>query len=76
MYDNKSKELILIDFGLSQKYLTQYKNHIQFRNTQKIVGTPLFASNNALFGKELSWRDDIESLIYIIIFCMKGTLPW
>ena len=81
-------ELVLIDFGLSSKYLSQHMNHIPFRNTKKILGTPLYASNNALLGKgtrksstllyyiEISRRDDIESLVYIMIFCLKGTLPW
>ena len=36
----------------------------------------MYASNNALLGKEISRRDDVESMIYIIIFCFKGTLPW
>lgn len=86
MYNTLKQELTLIDFGLCNKYLTQYLNHIPFRNTKRILGTPLYASNNALLGKgnlsyfdtnsEESRRDDIESLVYILIYCYKGTLPW
>jgi hypothetical protein len=41
-----------------------------------MLGTPMYASNNALMGKELSRRDDIESMLYILIFCLMGNLPW
>jgi serine/threonine protein kinase len=72
MFDFESQQLNLIDFGLSGSYLNQYGVHIPFRSTQTILGTPLFASNNALLGKEISRRDDIESMMYILIFCIKG----
>ncbi len=51
MIDFKDNKIILIDFGLSQKYLSQYMTHIPYRNTKKILGTPLYASSNALLGK-------------------------
>ena len=36
-----------------------------------------FASVNAALGKEASRRDDLESLIYILIyFTSGGELPW
>jgi len=41
-----------------------------------VVGTALFASVNAHLGKDLSRRDDIESLIYTLIYLCAGTLPW
>jgi hypothetical protein len=41
-----------------------------------VVGTALFASMNAHKGMELSRRDDIESLIYTLIYLHVGTLPW
>ena len=78
MFDhyNKEPKVTLIDFGLSAKYLNQHLQHIPFKSTETIVGTPMYASNNALLGKEISRRDDIESMIYILIYCLKGTLPW
>ena len=41
-----------------------------------MVGTALFASINAHKGSELSRRDDIESLVYTLIYLITGTLPW
>jgi serine/threonine protein kinase len=72
MLDYSKQEVNLIDFGLSASYLNQNFVHIPFRSTGTIIGTPLFASNNALMGKEISRRDDIESMVYILIFCIKG----
>jgi hypothetical protein len=41
-----------------------------------VVGTALFASINAHKGKDLSRRDDIESLAYTLLYLCSGTLPW
>ena len=41
-----------------------------------MVGTALFASITAHKGKELSRRDDLESLVYTLLYLLIGTLPW
>ncbi|CAL1702409.1 unnamed protein product [Somion occarium] len=68
----------IIDFGLAKKYRdSRTGDHIPYRQTdQHGVGTSLFASLNAHIGVECSRRDDLESLAYLLIYFMRGTLPW
>jgi len=69
--------LYLIDFGLSKKYIDlKTGEHVKFKNNHKLNGTARFASVHALEGYELSRRDDLESLCYVLIYLLKGTLPW
>ena len=69
--------LYLIDFGLSKKYIdSKTGEHVKFKNNHKLNGTARFASVYALEGYELSRRDDLESLCYVLIYLLKGTLPW
>ena len=73
--NSKSHILFLSDFCSAEKYW-QNNAHIKFSGANKIVGSAKFLSVNALNGYELSRRDDLESIGYIIIYFLKGFLPW
>lgn len=69
--------LYLIDFGLSKKYIDpKTGEHVKYKNNHRLNGTARFASVHALEGYELSRRDDLESLCYVLIYLLKGSLPW
>ena len=75
---NDNEHIIhLVDFGLAKKYIEEYtKFHIPLRQGIKLTGTIRFASCNAMNKKELSRRDDMESIGYLLIYLIKGSLPW
>ena len=62
----------LIDFG----FCTKYRNHFTPTKTSNIIGTPKFASISAHEFNELSRRDDLESVGYILIYLYMGELAW
>jgi len=74
---NDPNILYLIDFGLSKKYRSSVTgNHIKYNKVKKFVGSLRYASVNALKLREQSRRDDLESIGYMLIFLIKGSLPW
>ena len=74
---NDQRIIFVIDFGLSKKYRSDRTgNHIQFCITKKMNGTARYASTNSLRGVEISRRDDLECLAYMIIYFLMKKLPW
>ena len=74
-YDNDPK-LYLIDFGLAKRYKTSNDEHIAYRTDKSLIGTVRYVSINAHDCKELSRRDDIESIGYLILYLIIHKLPW
>lgn len=71
-----NKDIYLIDFGLSKRFINNKGEHIQMKDKQPIVGTLRYISINMHKQLEQSRRDDLESLLYVIIYFILGDLPW
>ena len=72
---NKERIIYLIDFGLSKK-ISKEKIIPTIKADRNIIGTMRYISMNTHQGYEQGKRDDLESLFYIIIYFIKGELPW
>jgi serine/threonine protein kinase len=67
----------LIDYNLSRKFRdTKTLSHIPYRESCSLVGTVRYASISAQLGIEQSRRDDLESLGYLLVYFLRGHLPW
>ena len=69
------KKLYLVDFGTSAIWRIHNK-HVEYERAKKIVGSARYSSITNHNGYIQSRKDDLESLGYVLLYLMNGTVPW
>ena len=73
----KNNSIYLIDFGLSKRFRNpKTGEHIPYKDNKLLTGTARFSSIYTHLGIEQSRRDDLEGMLYTLIYLYKGNLPW
>lgn len=74
--------LYMIDMGLAKRYMKDGTTiidaelHAPYKDGQGPRGTIKYVSINTHQGIDQSRRDDLETAGYVLIYLLKGMLPW
>jgi serine/threonine protein kinase len=74
--NNSIEDIFLVDFSFCKKYIKTNGEHILKNKINKIIGTVNYISLNVHDLIEPSRRDDLESVVYILIYLYFGKLDW
>ena len=70
-------DLNIIDFGLAKRFINPTTGeHNPPKQHSHLTGTARYASLNAHKGWEQGRRDDLEAIGIMLVYFLKGKLPW
>uniref|UniRef100_A0A7S4SCY2 Casein kinase I n=1 Tax=Alexandrium monilatum TaxID=311494 RepID=A0A7S4SCY2_9DINO len=69
--------IYLIDYGLAKLYCDpKTQQHVAYKVNKSLTGTARYASVQAHLGAEHGRRDDLEAVGYMLLYFLRGRLPW
>lgn len=72
----KKSDIHLVDFGFCKRFIKKDGTHIPPNHDKTPLGTLNYISVNVHIGCEPSRRDDMESILYILLYMIEGNLEW
>ena len=73
---SNSHKLYIIDFDFGGKCREKDGSHIKYEENLNPIGNVYYSSINSNLGIKMSRRDDLESIAYMLIKFLRGSLPW